>query len=56
LLLKRLTLIYNSAMHLQNLIEDALDINRLENNKFEIFREVFDVRRCVAEVGEIMKF
>lgn len=31
---KYLTIIHNSAIHLQNVIEDALDMSRLENNKF----------------------
>lgn len=26
--------VLNSSLHLQNVIEDALDISRLENNKF----------------------
>ena len=34
----------NSSIHLQNVIEDALDITRLENNKFQIFKDVFNVR------------
>jgi len=29
-----LKVILNSSLHLQNVIEDALDISRLENNKF----------------------
>jgi signal transduction histidine kinase len=33
-LLKYLRLILNSAYHLQNVIEDALDMSRLENGKF----------------------
>ena len=39
-----LKIILNSALHLQNVIEDALDMSRLENNKFSIFREFFDIR------------
>ena len=29
-----LKIITNSALHLQSVIEDALDISRIENNKF----------------------
>jgi len=29
-----LKVVLNSSLHLQNVIEDALDISRLENNKF----------------------
>ena len=29
-----LNIILNSSLHLQNVIEDALDMSRIENNKF----------------------
>lgn len=29
-----LKIILNSSLHLQNVIEDALDMSRIENNKF----------------------
>jgi signal transduction histidine kinase len=51
-----LRIILNSALHLQNVIEDALDMSRLENNKFSIFREFFDLRNAVDSVCSIMKF
>lgn len=38
------------------MIEDALDISRLENNKFQIFKELFDLRLLVKEVTEILGF
>ena len=31
---KYLTIILNSALHLESVIEDALDMSRIENNKF----------------------
>jgi signal transduction histidine kinase len=37
-------------------IEDALDISRLENNKFELNKELFDVRQTINEVSQIMDF
>ncbi|TNV84633.1 hypothetical protein FGO68_gene14129 [Halteria grandinella] len=46
----------NSSMHLENVIEDALDISRLENNKFQIFQELFTVRDLVKQVSDIMRF
>lgn len=46
----------NSSVHLQNVIEDALDMSRMENNKFSIFIEAFDVRKIINEVSEIMAF
>jgi len=51
-----LKIILNSALHLQNVIEDALDMSRLENNKFTIFREFFDIRQAIDNVCSIMKF
>jgi signal transduction histidine kinase len=37
-------------------IEDALDVSRLENNKFSIFREFFELRQAIESVCSIMKF
>lgn len=51
-----LTIILNSAMHLQNVIEDALDMSRIENNKFAVFPELTDIRVAIKEVCDIMKF
>ena len=44
---KYLGIILNSSLHLQNVIEDALDMSRIENNKFEVNSEFFDVRSAV---------
>ena len=54
--LNYLRIILNSALHLQNVIEDALDMSRLEKNKFSLFFDLFDIRIAVNEVCEIMKF
>jgi signal transduction histidine kinase len=40
---KKLTIVRNSSIHLQNVIEDALDVARIENNKFELNKANFDV-------------
>eukprot|EP00347_Sterkiella_histriomuscorum_P017139 403350516 len=48
-------IIINSAHHLENVVEDALDLNRIENNKFEINYQLFNVREVVDEVKNIMK-
>lgn len=32
-----LKIILNAALHLESVIEDALDMSRIENNKFSIF-------------------
>lgn len=46
----------NSSVHLENVIQDALDISRIENNKFTLLMERFDIRTAVKEVSEIMQF
>ena len=38
------------------MIEDALDMSRIENNKFTIYKDSFDIRDAVNEVCDIMKF
>ena len=54
--MKYATIINNSANHLSNVIEDALDLSRLENNKFEIFPEIVDIRDLLDTVDSIMEF
>jgi len=49
-------IIYNSSMHLLNMIEDTLDMSRIENKKFSIILEFMDIRSAVKEVSEIMRF
>ena len=39
-----LKIIGNSSMHLSNLIEDALDMSRIEHNRFEANCDYFDIR------------
>ena len=41
---------------MENVINDALDISRLENNKFEINKSEFDIRDTINVVYDIMKF
>lgn len=43
-ILKLVQIVHNSSIHLENVINDALDISRLENNKFEINKSVFAIR------------
>lgn len=42
-----LKVVLNSSLHLQNVIEDALDITRIENNQFKLFKEYFDIRLAI---------
>jgi signal transduction histidine kinase len=37
-LINYLRIVMNSSLHLQNVIEDALDMSRIENGKFQIFK------------------
>jgi signal transduction histidine kinase len=46
-----LNIILNSSLHLQNVIEDALDMSRIENNKFTILKGIFDIEEAVKEVA-----
>jgi two-component system phosphate regulon sensor histidine kinase PhoR len=54
--MKYLKIVINSSLHLQSVIEDALDISRIENNKFTLFKEFFDIRAAISEVCDVMKF
>lgn len=45
-----LKVVLNSSLHLQNVIEDALDLSRLENNKFQLVKDYFDIRSTLDEV------
>ena len=54
--IKYLEIILNSSLHLQNVIEDALDVSRLENNKFSLFKEMVDIKSAVKEICGLMKF
>ena len=39
-----LEIIFNSSLHLQNIIDDALDLSQIESNRFQLRPEIFDVR------------
>jgi len=55
-LLTYMQIIYNSSMHLLNVIEDALDMSRIENKKFTIMLENMDIRAALNEVADIMSY
>jgi signal transduction histidine kinase len=38
------------------MIEDTLDMSRLENNKFDLNFTTFDLREVINEVADIMGF
>ena len=55
-MLKYLKIVSNGALHLQNVIQDALDLARIEYNKFTVEMERFDIRLLFSEVYDLMKF
>lgn len=55
-LLRLVKIVHNSSQHLEHVIDDALDMSRLENNKFEIMKANFDLREALGEVYDLMKF
>jgi signal transduction histidine kinase len=53
---KYMKIIKNSSLHLQNLIEDALDMCRIENGNFSISLSTFNVRDSIKEIADILDF
>lgn len=49
-------LVHSSSIHLQNVVNDAIDVSRFENNKFEINNKAFNIRDAIDDVHGIMKF
>ncbi len=54
--IRLLQIVMNSSTHLSNVINDALDITRIENNKFELILSVFSIRNTLKEVADVMQF
>jgi cell cycle sensor histidine kinase DivJ len=48
-------LIHESGGHLMDLINDILDISKLEADRYELAREVFDVREAVNAALRLMR-
>ena len=51
-----MNIIRTSAIFLANIIEEALDMSRIENNQFVINESMIDIRQTVKEVTEVMDF
>jgi PAS domain S-box-containing protein len=49
---KQLSMVYGSAKHLLGLINDILDLSRIESGKMEISTERFKVQDVVSEVSQ----
>lgn len=49
---KQLSMVYSSAKHLLNLINDILDLSRIESGKMEVSIERFKIQDIVSEVSQ----
>lgn len=54
--LKILSILTSSTKHLHHVIEDALDLARIENQTFEIILQEFNLRETVDSVIESLNF
>lgn len=50
-----LKVVRNSAHHLSNIVNDILDMSRIENGKFEIQKEEVNIRSTLNEVYDILE-
>ena len=46
--------VYRNAMHLQNMINDVLDISQVEARQLAIVKEKGDLRHCVREAADMV--
>lgn len=51
---KQLTMVYNSARHLLDLINDILDLSKVEAGKMEVYKEEINLHNMVNEVCDLM--
>lgn len=48
-------IIKNSSIHLANIVEDIIDMSRIENGKFQILKEHFNIKEAVNDVIDILE-
>jgi PAS domain S-box-containing protein len=51
---KQLSMVYDSAKHLLSLINDILDLSRIESGKMEVFVERFKIEKVISEVTQTL--
>ena len=51
---KQLSMVYSSAKHLLSLINDILDLSRIESGKMEIFVTEFKIEEVISEVTQTL--
>jgi len=54
-ILKEIEIIYSNSHHLLTLINDILDLSRIEANKFELEIKQYDIHHIVDEVSDLFK-
>ncbi len=52
---KQLGMVRGSAQHLLSLINDVLDISKIEAGQLEVYAEPFDVKEAVEKIAAVMK-
>ena len=52
---KLVSIAHHSSLHLESIVDDALDLDRLETNNFKVKNKLFDIRATCNEIAQIMK-
>jgi PAS domain S-box-containing protein len=52
---KQLNMVRNSARHLLALVNDVLDVSKIEAGQLEVVREAFDIRQSIEKVVSLMR-